>query len=131
MHDSGHGDFARDAAPGLLALLHAAGVRDGLVADLGCGSGVWAAALLDAGYDVLGIDQSEALLEIARRRAPAARFVHGSLYETALPPCAAVTSISECVTYGADRTPAAPHSPRYCGASTRPCAPAACSSSTS
>ena len=102
VHDTGYGDFARDAAPGLLALLRAAGVHDGLVADLGCGSGIWAAALLDAGYDVLGIDQSAALLRIARRRAPGATFVQGSLFETPLPRCAAVTSISECVTYGPD-----------------------------
>jgi SAM-dependent methyltransferase len=102
VHDTGYGDFARDAAPGLLALLRAAGVHDGLVVDLGCGSGIWAAALLHAGYDVLGIDQSTALLQIARRRAPGATFVQGSLFETALPPCAAITSIGECATYGTD-----------------------------
>ncbi|MDX6683667.1 MAG: hypothetical protein QOG94_3706 [Solirubrobacteraceae bacterium] len=102
VHDAGYGDFARDAAPGLLALLSEAGVHDGLVVDLGCGSGIWAAALLHAGYDVLGVDGSAALLEIARRRAPAATFVEGSLLDVPLPPCAAVTSIGECVTYGRD-----------------------------
>jgi SAM-dependent methyltransferase len=102
VHDTGYGDFARDAAPGLLALLRDGGVHGGLVVDLGCGSGIWAAALLEAGYDVLGIDASGELLEIARRRAPAASLVHGSLLDAPLPPCAAVTSIGECVTYGPD-----------------------------
>ena len=44
------------------------------------------------------------MLEIARRRAPQAELVHGSLYDVELPPCAAVTSIGECVTYGRDAT---------------------------
>lgn len=81
VHDLGHGDFARDAAPGVLALITDAGIHDGLVVDLGCGSGIWAAALVEAGYDVVGVDQSAALLQIARERAPAARFVHGSLFD--------------------------------------------------
>jgi SAM-dependent methyltransferase len=102
VHDTGYGDFARDAAPGLLALLRAGAVYDGLVVDLGCGSGIWAAALLEAGYEVLGIDASGELLEIARRRAPSASFVRGSLFDAPLRPCAAITSIGECVTYGPD-----------------------------
>ena len=40
VHDIGYGDFAREAAPGLLALLRAAGVDGGLVVDLRCGSGI-------------------------------------------------------------------------------------------
>jgi SAM-dependent methyltransferase len=102
VHDTGYGDFARDAVPGLLGLLRDGGVHEGLVVDLGCGSGIWSAALLKAGYEVLGIDASGELLEIARRRAPAASFVRGSLFDAPLPPCAAVTSIGECVTYGPD-----------------------------
>jgi SAM-dependent methyltransferase len=103
VHDDGFGAFARDAAPALLALLRERGIRGGLVVDLGCGSGIWAAALLDAGYDVLGVDVSAEMLEIARRRAPRARFARGSLFDTPLPRCAAITSIGECVTYGSDR----------------------------
>ncbi|HEX8159038.1 MAG TPA: class I SAM-dependent methyltransferase [Solirubrobacteraceae bacterium] len=102
VHDAGFGDFARGSARGLLRLLRRAGIQEGLVVDLGCGSGIWAAALLDAGYDVLGIDQSEALLEIARQRVPCALFTHGSLFDAELPPCAAVTAIGECVSYMVD-----------------------------
>ncbi|MEW5927683.1 MAG: hypothetical protein AB1941_09365 [Gemmatimonadota bacterium] len=45
VHHVGFGDFAEGAAPGVLALLRQAGIREGLVVDLGCGSGVWARAL--------------------------------------------------------------------------------------
>ncbi len=103
VHDVGHGDFARDAAPGVLALMRREGIHEGLVVDLGCGSGIWAAALVDAGYDVIGVDQSAALLEIARERAPGARFVQGSLYDVKLPPCSVVTALSECFSYCVDR----------------------------
>jgi SAM-dependent methyltransferase len=101
VHDAGFGDFARDAAPGLLRRLRRAGIRDGLVVDLGCGSGIWARALLDAGHDVLGVDVSADLLALARRRAPEARFVRGSAYDVDLPPCAAITALGEILNYGA------------------------------
>ena len=100
VHDDGFGSFAREAAPGVLRLLARAGVRDGLVVDLGCGSGIWAEILLGAGYDVLGIDASADLLRIARARAPGARFVHGSLDDVRLPRCAAVTALGEVLSYG-------------------------------
>jgi SAM-dependent methyltransferase len=99
IHDAGFGGFARDAAPGLLRRLRRAGIHDGLVVDLGCGSGIWARALTDAGYDVLGVDQSEAMLEIARRQAPEARFERGSVVDYRPPPCAAITALGEVLCY--------------------------------
>ncbi len=102
VHDAGFGDFARNAAPGILVLLRGAGIRSGLVIDLGCGSGIWAAELIRAGYDVLGIDQSPAMLQLARKRAPRAEFVQGSLFKAKLPPCNAVTCIGECLNYTFD-----------------------------
>ena len=48
------------------------------VLDLGCGTGRHA-EMLSLRHDVVGVDQSAELLEIARRRAPRARFVHGDL----------------------------------------------------
>jgi SAM-dependent methyltransferase len=100
VHDTAFGDWARGAAPFVLARLREARIDDGLVVDLGCGSGIWAAELVAAGHDVLGVDASEAMLEIARRRAPAARFEGGSLHAYKLPPCAAVTALGEVVGYG-------------------------------
>jgi SAM-dependent methyltransferase len=54
----------------LLALLAATAIGDGAVLDLGVGSGLVAEAVLDRLRDVrlVGIDFSEAMLELARRR---------------------------------------------------------------
>ena len=60
---------------------------------------MWARELVDAGYNVFGIDVSGAMVEIARRRAPEAEFRVGSLFQVEIPPCAAVTAISEVLNY--------------------------------
>jgi len=99
IHDAGHADFALGAAPGILELLEEHGVREGLVVDLGCGSGLLARELLDAGYRVLGIDVSEAMIGIARRRAPEAEFRVASLFEADVPSCAAATAVGEVLNY--------------------------------
>lgn len=102
VHDVGFGVFARNAAPGIVNLLRAAGIRDGLVVDLGCGSGILAAELLRAGYKAVGVDISAAMLRIARSRAPEARFVKASLMDFEIPRCDAVTAIGEVVCYALD-----------------------------
>jgi len=100
VHDVAFGGWARDAAPFVLARLREAGIEEGRVVDLGCGSGIWAAALLDAGYEAFGVDASADMLAIARERAPSAMFAEGSLHDAQLPPCVAITAIGECVNYG-------------------------------
>ena len=60
---------------------------------------MWARELVDAGYSVLGIDISEAMIELSRNRVPEAEFRVGSLFEVEIPPCAAVTAISEVLNY--------------------------------
>jgi len=104
IHDTGFGHFANGSAPGLLALLRRAAINDALVVDLGCGSGIWARHLTDAGYDVLGIDYSAPMIALARKNAPRATFRHGSYLTVDLPSCAAVTSIGECLNYLFDDT---------------------------
>ena len=74
IHDVGHAEFALGAAPGILEILDRNGIHDGLIVDLGCGSGLWARELVDAGYRVLGIDISEAMIELSRKRVPEAGF---------------------------------------------------------
>src|SRR5262245_42108156 len=101
IHHVGFAGFARAAAPGLLRILRRHRVH-GTVVDLGCGSGVWAGALSDAGYDVVGIDLSPAMVRLARRTAPKALFRRGSLFGAAIPRCGAVTAIGECLNYGTD-----------------------------
>jgi len=60
---------------------------------------LWACELIDAGYRVLGIDISEAMIELSRKKVPEADFRVGSLFEVEIPPCAAVTAISEVLNY--------------------------------
>lgn len=44
------------------------GILDGLVLDLGCGTGTMTELLAEAGYDMIGVDNSEEMLEIAREK---------------------------------------------------------------
>ena len=48
------------------AKLEAHGIHDGIVADLGCGTGELTLMLTQAGYDMIGIDQSEEMLCVVR-----------------------------------------------------------------
>lgn len=50
----------------LIGLLKEYGIEDGLVADLGCGTGKITRLLSDAGYDMIGVDNAAEMLEIAR-----------------------------------------------------------------
>ena len=99
IHDDGFGGVARDAALFLMTALRDRGIGEGLAVDLGCGSGILAREMTDAGFDVLGIDLSPAMLTLARRHAPAARFRRASLLDAEIPACVAVTAIGECVNY--------------------------------
>ena len=102
IHDAGFGHLAANAGPMVIARLQKEGIRSGLVVDLGCGSGIMARQLRDAGYDVIGIDLSESLLEIARRRVPDGTFRVGSFATADIPPCVAVTAIGEVFNYTFD-----------------------------
>lgn len=102
IHDDGFGDFAAGSAPGLLDLLRRNGITCGKVVDLGCGSGIWAAELGRAGYDVLGVDISAGMIALARKRAPHAQFRRESFLKTKLPRCDAVTSLGEIFNYAFD-----------------------------
>jgi SAM-dependent methyltransferase len=99
VHDVGFAGFANQSAPGLLNILRDKKITKGLVVDLGCGSGIWAKALTDAGFEAFGVDISASMIELARQKAPQARFQKASLFKVKLPPCAAVTSISEGLNY--------------------------------
>ncbi len=50
----------------LTALMKEYGVPEGLVAELGCGTGSMTRRLAAAGYDMIGIDLSEDMLDVAR-----------------------------------------------------------------
>lgn len=88
----------------LTGLLKQYGVNDGLVLDLGCGTGSLTELLADRGYDMIGVDYSEEMLELAMEK----RYESGNdilylcqdmrefeLYGTV----AAVVSICDCMNY--------------------------------
>ncbi|MBZ0098552.1 MAG: methyltransferase domain-containing protein [Taibaiella sp.] len=54
--------------------------------DVACGSGQFAHFMTEKGYQVTGIDGSEALIAFARENAPAAEFIHADAREFRLPP---------------------------------------------
>lgn len=108
IHDIGFTDFTEHAATFLIALFRKVGKRTGRVVDLGCGSGTLAKRLVEAGYDVLGIDISPAMVRLARKRVKKARFVCGSYRNVGLPECDAVTAIGEIFNYKFDRRAGVP-----------------------
>jgi SAM-dependent methyltransferase len=113
IHDAGFGDFAERAAPEVIRLLRRHGIRPRPkrrrgttgsgrakpVVEVGCGSGTLARHLVDAGYDVVGLDISPAMIRLAREHVPEATFRVASLTEARMPRCAAVLAIGEVVTY--------------------------------
>jgi SAM-dependent methyltransferase len=103
IHNVGFGTFAERSASGVLCNLREAGIHSGVVVDLGCGGGLWAQRLTDAGYRVLGIDISPAMIALARKRAPKGSFRVGSLLDVDFPECVAITALGECFNYTFDR----------------------------
>ncbi len=69
--DSAHSDDDWWVAPAerFLSL-----VPDGPIIDVGCGSGVKARYIIDRGRAVVGVDASIGLINLARKRAPEAKF---------------------------------------------------------
>ena len=99
VHDAGFGEFATRTAPEVIRMLRAHGVRGGRIVEIGCGSGILARRLIDAGYKVTAIDRSRDMIALARARAPEATFHAGSLTRAKIPRCEAAIAIGEVVSY--------------------------------
>jgi SAM-dependent methyltransferase len=97
-YDAGAGTFAKDwhdqpAAVDLHGLVKRFFHPGGRTADVGCGSGREVAFLAAAGYDAIGYDASDALLELARMRYPRLSFATGVLPDLAGVPNAAFDNV--------------------------------------
>jgi SAM-dependent methyltransferase len=66
VHHRGFGFHASACAPGVLTLLEPVLAREGVVLELGCGTGMLTRKLVDAGHRVIATDASPAMLELAR-----------------------------------------------------------------
>ena len=105
VHHRGFGFHARACAPGILALLAPVRSRDGLVLELGCGSGLLTRELTASGHRVIATDASPAMLELARSYAPAAGDIRPlTLPDDLLPQADAVVSVGHVLSYLPDET---------------------------
>ncbi len=59
--------------------------RSGCIADVGCGTGISTRLFAERGYDVIGVDPNQAMLERARAAGGSARYVNGEAAATGLP----------------------------------------------
>jgi SAM-dependent methyltransferase len=66
VHHRGFGAHAAACAPGIVDLLAPVRIQQGLVLELGCGTGLLTRELVAAGYRVIATDAAPAMLDIAR-----------------------------------------------------------------
>ncbi|WCT73980.1 class I SAM-dependent methyltransferase [Sphingomonas naphthae] len=90
------GGFAEGAAEALLGLLGPS-LSKGVVVDVACGAGLLAERIAAAGYDVRGGDLSSDMVNLARQRVPAGRFLRASIFNVDLPPARAIVAVGEVV----------------------------------
>jgi len=74
VHDEGFGEVARGAAEVATRELEPIGAPPRRVVELGCGTGILARILVDAGHRVMGVDVSQAMIDVAAARVPEAEF---------------------------------------------------------
>jgi SAM-dependent methyltransferase len=103
IHHDHFGTVARAAARELLGRLSSRGIAAGRVCDLAAGTGILSRTMIEAGFDVLGVDLSNDMLQVARGEVPEASFVQASLWDAELPACVAVAAVGEAFSYAADR----------------------------
>lgn len=100
VHHRGFGFHAEMVAAGILKLLEPVRARNGLVVELGCGSGLLTRHLVDAGHRVIATDASPAMLELAQESAPGVeRFAQLVLPDDEIPGCDAIVAVGHPFSY--------------------------------
>src|ERR1700680_4397833 len=100
VHHLGFGFHADLVAPGVLKILEPILARNGLVVELGCGSGLLTRYLIDAGCRVIATDASEAMLDLARETVPDAESITRLvLPDDPIPACDAIVSVGHPLSY--------------------------------
>ena len=78
---------------------------DGTICDLGCGPGHVARYLAERGADVVGVDLSAGMVEVAGRLNPGLRFEQGNMFELGDRGWAAVVAMYSLIHIDRDRVP--------------------------
>jgi SAM-dependent methyltransferase len=100
VHHLGFGFHADACAPGILDLLAPVLARDGLVVEIGCGSGLLTRHLVEAGHRVVATDASDAMLDLARRHVPGGPDLERlRLPDDAVPRADAIVSVGHVLSY--------------------------------
>jgi len=100
IHHLGFSFHAKECAPGVLNLLEPVRAVDGLVMELGCGSGLLTRYLVDAGHRVIATDASPAMLDLARETVPdAASIQRLTLPDDPIPEADAIVSVGHALSY--------------------------------
>lgn len=103
VHHEGYTALADRAGPAIVSLLEPVRERDGVVLELGCGSGLLTAHLVEAGHNVVATDASPAMLDIARDGlGDAADIRLLTLPHDPLPEADAIVSIGQVLSYVPD-----------------------------
>ncbi len=100
VHHLGFGFHADACAPAICKLLQPVRERHGLVVELGCGSGLLTAYLVDAGLRVIATDASEAMLNLARSHVPGAAEIRRlTLPDDPIPSADAIVGVGHALNY--------------------------------
>jgi SAM-dependent methyltransferase len=100
VHDRAFASHAAACAPGIIDFLAPVRSRDGLVLELGCGSGLLTKELVAAGHRVIATDASPAMLEIARERlGDAVEIRQLTLPHDPLPEADAIVAVGHPINY--------------------------------
>jgi SAM-dependent methyltransferase len=100
VHHLGFGFHADATAPGILALLEPVREQNGLVVEIGCGSGLLTRYLVDAGHRVIATDASPAMLDLARETAGDAQEIRQlTLPDDPIPAADAIVGVGHCLNY--------------------------------
>lgn len=100
IHHLGFAFHADDCAPGILRLLEPVLQRDGLVLEIGCGSGLLSRYLVEAGHRLIATDASPAMLDLARDYLPTGTDVRRlTLPDEAIPEADAIIGVGHALNY--------------------------------
>ncbi|HYA64133.1 MAG TPA: class I SAM-dependent methyltransferase [Candidatus Sulfotelmatobacter sp.] len=130
VHAAAFETLARGAAGEIVRRLKNSRAEVRKVMDVGCGAGPLTKALVEAGFDVTGVDISAELLELARANVPTAHFVHASVYDAQIRDYDAVVAVGEPLTYHPESADADNLISRFFKCVAKALPPGGCSSST-